>query len=152
MTLPLQLDDPASAEILRRRALPHVFGTRTRSIVATLIETMLKEGGAGLAAPQIGISERIFVTIGSFSDGSYAPRVVINPRILNATDLHLCEEGCLSRKSLGGAVVERYKKITAEWVDERGLRLQAVLRGHGAQCFQHELDHLNGILIGDNGD
>ena len=107
-----------------------------------MVETMIRHNGRGLAAPQVGYLSRLFCM-------KYGSGVLImcNPRIVRrGKDVTAGEEGCLSipgRK----AMVDRHKIITVEWVDLGGGARSAKMRGLDARCVQHEIDHLDGILI-----
>lgn len=100
-----------------------------------------KNHALGLAMPQIGISKRAFV---AFFKGEV--RICINPRIWDAKGTIKGTEGCLSLPGESG-IVARHKKITALYTDENGNRKSMELKDLDAAVFQHELDHLNGILI-----
>jgi peptide deformylase len=95
----------------------------------------------GLAMPQIGISKRGFV---AWIKGE--ARIIINPRILSPKGTVRGTEACLSLPNQKGAVA-RYKRLKAVFTDETGKRRALDLKGLDAVVFQHELDHLDGILI-----
>ena len=104
-----------------------------------LVETCRLKGGFGLAAPQVGMSVRVFV-MGSGEE--YV--AMFNPKIVNvATDSVEGEEGCLSYPNLW-LKVKRQSKVTAEYFDRNGNKCIIELAGMDARCFLHELDHLNG--------
>jgi peptide deformylase len=94
-----------------------------------------------LAAPQVGISEQIFVV--DTGKDSFA---VINPKILNATGSEAMEEGCLSIPDVH-VVIKRATTIDVEFIDENNQKVRAKLSGLAAKVFQHEYDHLQGKLI-----
>lgn len=103
--------------------------------------------GIGLAAPQIGISLRIFI----IDISGILKETFINPVIVNRSEeKEIGEEGCLS---LPGKVFLMYRDsaITAEYQDLNGLKKIIDLEGLAARCFQHELDHLNGKLLIETG-
>ncbi len=109
-----------------------------RGYYKAMSQLMRKLGGCGLAANQIGISKRFFV---------WGYGMVINPEILlKSIELEMGTEGCLS---FPNQLVNkpRYKSITVEYLDERGVKLRKVLKGLPARIFSHELDHLDGICI-----
>ncbi len=118
-------------------------GPVERMLIAALFETMKAHKGIGLAAPQVGINERIFVL-----DAGSGALAVINPKIIKSQGVDITEEGCLSIPKVL-VNVERSKVILAEYSDENNQRLQVQLSGLTAKAFQHELDHLNGVLIVD---
>jgi peptide deformylase len=117
-------------------------------VIAKLIKrlkmTMKLHGGIGLSANQCGVFERIFV-LGS-NDAVWA---CINPKIINASpDLIREKEGCLSFPGLALAV-ERPSWVEAEFINEECKLVQMRFEGLTARCFQHELDHMNGIKFTD---
>lgn len=106
-----------------------------------MAETMYDAQGVGLAAPQVGILKRIFVV--DCGDGLIE---LINPEIVAKEGEQVGSEGCLSIPNLTGDV-RRYEKVTIKALDRHGN--EQVYSGEGllARAFQHELDHLNGILF-----
>ena len=109
-------------------------------LIKRLKMTMKLHGGIGLSANQCGIFERVFV-IGA-NDAVWA---CINPKILNASpDLIRDKEGCLSFPGLA-LNVERHSWVEAEFINEECRVVQMRFEGLTARCFQHELDHMNGI-------
>ena len=117
----------------------HVF-------VRDMFETMYHFKGIGLAAPQVGVLSRVIVC-------SYDKKklVLINPIILSGEGKVIMEEGCLSLPDIL-VNVERYEKITVNAKDINGNELSFTENGMMAIVIQHELDHLDGILITDKGD
>jgi peptide deformylase len=117
-----------------------------------MIDTLHEESGAGLAAPQVNVSQQvILVEFGSEEDESIPPTlyVTINPKISRfSKELVSGAEGCLSIPGLMGEV-ERSQEIVVEGQDRHGEPLKMKLRGWVARIFQHEIDHLNGILYTD---
>jgi peptide deformylase len=111
-----------------------------------MINTMRAHNGRGLAAPQVGASIRMFC----MKHGG-GVRVLINPKVTRTgRDITEGDEGCLSipgRKFR----IKRHKIITIEWWNVHGMKFSDKLRGMDARCAQHEIDHLNGILISDEG-
>ena len=109
-------------------------------LIKRLKMTMKLHGGIGLSANQCGIFERVFV-LGA-NDAIWA---CINPKIINASpDLIREKEGCLSFPGLALAV-ERHSWVEAEFINEECKVVQMRFEGLTARCFQHELDHMNGI-------
>ncbi len=129
---------------LRVKATPvkHV-GPVERMLIAAMVETMQAHKGIGLAAPQIGVTEQIFIV-----DTGKVSFIAINPRILKAQGRETLEEGCLSIPQLT-VNVARATKIDVEFTDENNELVHAQLSGLPAKAFQHELDHLQGKLIVD---
>ena len=110
-----------------------------------MTETMFEERGVGLAAPQIGKSIRMMTMV----DASHAPIVCINPEIVQACNLVRFEEGCLSLPGVRVAKI-RASEVLCKVQDVFGKWQTLHLKGIPAICFQHELDHLNGVLRIDN--
>lgn len=158
----LQYTEP----VLRETAAPvtdNEFGSaelmeRIRSLQEALHAT---PDGVAIAAPQIGISKRIFVVAGSAYDqalersgetdnnAAHNDRVFINPEIVkHARKREWMEEGCLSVRPWHGSV-SRYTKVTVRARDENGVLFTEGRSGLLAQIFQHEIDHLNGVLFTD---
>jgi peptide deformylase len=137
--------------ILRKKAEPveQVDG-ELRRLLEQMLETMRAAPGVGLAAPQIGLSRRVFVMDPAREGEPPAPRCFINPEILElgeTTRIH--EEGCLSLPGIF-AEVERPASILIRYVDTSGELREDRLEGHAATVAQHELDHLNGVLFVDH--
>ena len=106
----------------------------------------------GLAFPQLGIKERIIVIVHEVEDGVFDEYVVINPKIIsNSTEMIASEagEGCLSVNRDVEGHVKRYARVTVEGYDEEGNMIRIRAREELAIAFQHEIDHLNGILFYD---
>ena len=110
-------------------------------IGSSMLEILKKRKGIGLSANQVGLPFRMFVT------DIDEPKIYINPRITKMSD-KMCEsqEGCLS---LPGVYItlDRHEKITVEYEDVRGETQSEEVTGLLGYCIQHELDHLNGILM-----
>jgi peptide deformylase len=150
--------------VLRGEALPvseKEIGTiRIKKIISDMKIALAKEDdGVAIAAPQIGVPLRIFVVSGKvahisgqLSEDEPAPEdsVFINPIIKKLSrEKKLTDEGCLSVRYLYGRV-KRSTKATIEATDENGQHRTFGASGLLAQIFQHEIDHLNGILFTDN--
>jgi peptide deformylase len=111
-----------------------------------MIETMQVYNGIGLAGNQINILLRIFVIDLSLIDEKLSPQAYINPKIISSEGSELSEEGCLSIPSVN-ADVDRATKIKVEYQTLDGKLIKETLEGLHARVFQHELDHLNGVLF-----
>ena len=137
-------DDP----ILKTPADNWVFGLDLNSeqVANDLINTMKENNGMGLAANQVGLSKRVFaIKLTTFPE----PVVMFNPRIISASDeTATAEEGCLSFPNLW-LDVKRPKSIVSEYFDKSGKECKIELNNIDARCFQHELDHLDGICFTD---
>jgi peptide deformylase len=117
-----------------------------RDLVESMFETMYAAPGRGLAAPQVGISVRVFVMDTTWKEGAKSPRVLINPEIIKSSDDTVVnKEGCLSLPDFA-VDVERPSTIEISWQDLNGQRHTEEMTGFEAICAQHEFDHLNGIL------
>lgn len=108
--------------------------------------------GMGLSYIQIGIPKRIFVISEEIEEGKFARHVVINPKIKSTSEemVYIEEgEGCLSINRPTVGIVPRHARISLEAYDEYGNLYNIRVREELAVCFQHEIDHLNGILFVD---
>ena len=128
------------------------FGAETQQLIDDMIITLHEESGAGLAAPQVNVTQQvILVEYGSEEDDSIPPTlyVAVNPKITRfSQELVIGAEGCLSIPGLMGEI-ERSQEIVVEGQDRHGEPLKMNLRGWVARIFQHEIDHLEGILFTD---
>ena len=109
--------------------------------------------GMGLAAPQVGINKRFFVVCYEEDDGVFKDYVLVNPKLVsNSLELIYAGggEGCLSVNRDVEGIVPRYARVTFEGFDENGKKVRYRAREELAIAFQHELDHLNGILFFDH--
>jgi peptide deformylase len=128
--------------VLRKKALPvDKITRRTQKIIKDMIDTLHDAEGAGLAAPQIGLSERIIVV--DIGDG---PIALINPRLLKAEGSQRDVEGCLSFPGISGYVT-RKDDIVVEGLNENGKIVRIEAKGFLSRAFQHEIDHLDGKLF-----
>jgi peptide deformylase len=131
------LGDP----ILRRKAQPvRKITKRLRNLAKDMLDTLYKENGAGLAAPQVGVSERVVVI-----DVGKGPLVLINPEIIAREGQSRDSEGCLSIPGRS-EYVTRAQKVRVKFMDLRGQTITMEGEDLLARAFQHEIDHLNGIL------
>ncbi len=158
----LQKDEP----VLRQKALPvgdDMFGTpKLRKILRDMsVALASQDDGVAIAAPQIGVSLRIFVISKRVLELLYPDRpetqgskakdmVFINPRITKLSrERAVVEEGCLSVRYLYGETL-RAKKARVRAYDENGSEFEIGGSGLIAQIFQHEIDHLDGVLFIDH--
>ena len=122
----------------------------TLALARDMLETMYAADGRGLAAPQVGISARVFVMDASWKTGVAAPETFLNPEIIwRSTDMVTGPEGCLSIPGIV-AEVARAKEIILRWVTPDGAIAAQKLVGFRAICAQHEVDHLDGVLTLDH--
>jgi len=123
---------------------------RIKALIADMLETMYEAPGIGLAAPQIGVAQRILV-VDCAKDGEPAnPIRIANPEILAVSDeLATYNEGCLSLPE-HYADVERPAKIKLRYLDHQNEIRELEVEGLLATCIQHEIDHLDGTLFVDH--
>ena len=132
------LGDP----VLREPAKPvDDFGPNLRALFDDMIETMRDAPGVGLAGPQVGISRRLFV----FDDGETGPMFMANPQLLEPVGELLEDEGCLSIPGPYHAT-PRFARVRCRGQDLDGAPYELVGEGLLARIFQHETDHLDGML------
>ena len=108
--------------------------------------------GMGMAFPQLGISKRIIIIVHEYDEGKFDNYVVINPVIIsNSSEMIAAEagEGCLSVNREVEGHIPRYARVTIEGFDEEGNKIRVRAREELSIAFQHEIDHLNGILFFD---
>ena len=157
--------------VLRRKARPVVrFDKDLQTLIDDMVETMREAPGVGLAAPQVGISERVIVveyaeplTPTPLPEGEgqgvregeepkeVKPKlyVMVNPEILKTSqETVLGVEGCLSIPGLVGEV-ERFSAVQVKGLNRRGQPMKVRAEGWLARIFQHEIDHLNGVVFPD---
>lgn len=124
-------------------------------LIDRLKTTMAAESGVGIAAPQVGIGRNIFLFT-RFDKANYPVIVAINPKIVNHPEETICFErdGCLSIPGISGNSI-RYPWVDVEYTDENGNLVQERLEGYSREndftgiIFQHEFDHLQGVLFTD---
>jgi peptide deformylase len=132
--------------------LAELRSPETQQLIDDLIETRRAAGGAGLAAPQLSVSRRIAVIeVDASTRYAYKPliplTVIVNPTIEPVSeDTLLINEGCLSIPDLRGDV-ERLLEVRVRHLDRHGQERTTVARGLSAGTFQHEVDHLDGVLM-----
>jgi peptide deformylase len=133
--------------ILRQKARPVVeFGSALENLVSDLLESMCAHRGIGLAAPQVGISQRVAVVDLDPGGAESHPFVLVNPEILLEEGRVLDSEGCLSIPGLTEKVV-RPRRVRVRAQDARGEFQELEGEGLLARAFCHEIDHLDGILF-----
>jgi len=135
--------------VLRRKAEPvEEIDDSLRKLAADMIETMYAQEGLGLAAPQVGVSMRMFVYDNVSVPYGTDPQVLVNPEIVEMEGKVRGEEGCLSIPELKD-MVDRAEKVTVVGQDLDGNELEIEAEGIAARIFQHEIDHLDGVLFVD---
>jgi peptide deformylase len=121
-----------------------------RRLIDDMLETMYDADGIGLAAVQIGVAKRVIVMDLDQKDGKRNPRVFVNPKLLWVSEeLATFEEGCLSVPDIWEDV-QRPARIRAEYLDRDGKKQTLEADGLLADCLQHEMDHLQGVLFIDH--
>ena len=128
------------------------FGEPLQRLIDDMIETMRAAPGVGLAAPQIEVGQRVIVVEYAESseetDAEVKPKlyVMVNPEILRTTrETCIGQEACLSLPGYIGEV-ERFEAVTIRAQDRHGRPIRMKAKGWLARIFQHEIDHLNGVL------
>ena len=129
----------------------HKVSQKIKNLVQDLLDTMYKENGVGLAAPQIGENVRVFVIDVSTYKEPLNPRVFINPKIIKKSGACISHEGCLSFPE-AFTDVKRYANVMVKALDTNGRSfvLEAKDGSLLARAIQHEFDHLDGILFIDH--
>ncbi|MBR4178374.1 MAG: peptide deformylase [Bacilli bacterium] len=158
------LDFEKKGKILREKSKEVTFPMNEEDI--TLLNSMIMylrlsqdeeyakknniRAGMGLSAVQLGVLKRFFVISYKRDDGTFDEYKVVNPKIVsNSEELIYVEEGegCLSVNKYVEGIVPRYARVTIEYYDEFGNKKSIRVREEIAVAFQHEIDHLNGILF-----
>jgi peptide deformylase len=134
--------------VLEQRAQPVAeFNTpELKELVADMFETMYAAKGVGLAAPQIGVSQRISIIDTSVGEDETKKIVIINPEIASREGSQTDEEGCLSIPGFREPVT-RSQRVTVKAVNEKGEPIELEGEELLARAFEHEIDHLNGVLF-----
>ena len=138
-------------DLVLREKCSHV-DTITPELLNTMdemVKMMREQSGVGLAAPQVGITQRFLVMMDPETEIIYK---MINPKIISkSSDTCVMEEGCLSVLGADGlpvySNVRRPASVMVEWTDENGKSLSAQMSGVPARIVQHETDHLDGVLF-----
>ena len=140
--------------VLRQKAKKvTAFGPALKQLVDDMVETMREASGVGLAAPQVAVSQRVIVV-------EYAPEPeddqepespklyrIVNPEIIKVSEeMEIGSEGCLSLPGYAGDV-ERHAAVTIKGFNLQGKPIKIKAEGWLARIFQHEIDHLDGILF-----
>lgn len=129
-------------ELLRKVSKEiEVIDNKTRELALDMLDTMYKNDGVGLAAPQVGILKRIITY-----DVGTGPKVIVNPVIIKKSGSQTCEEGCLSSPYVFGTV-DRPKEITVQGFDLEGEKIKIKAKELEAIVICHETDHLDGKLF-----
>ena len=143
-------DFPLSKE--EKKIIQHIIDQLTFSQIEEYEKKYKLRPGMGLAFPQLGISKRVIVIVHEVEDGKFDNYVFVNPVIVsNSEEMIAAEagEGCLSVNREVEGHVKRYARVTIEGYDEDGNKIRVRAREELSIAFQHEIDHLNGILFYD---
>ena len=146
----LDVTFPIQAE--RRKLIDEMIELLTNSQIDELAEKYDLRPGMGLAAIQLGIKERFFVIVHEYEEGKFDNYVIFNPKLVSNSEemIYVGEgEGCLSVNREVCGIVPRYARVTVEGYDIDGNKIRVRAREELAIAFQHELDHLDGILFTD---
>jgi len=122
------------------------FGEELERLAEDMFETMTHAGGVGLAAPQVGISKRLFVMDVPVGDEQRERHVLVNPEIVRIEGEQVGEEGCLSFPGLF-QVVKREMRVIARARDTKGEEFELDVADLAARCIFHETDHCDGIVF-----
>ena len=122
------------------------FNAELRKLIADMFETTYASQGVGLAAPQVGVSKRLTVIDLSMGKKPEDKLVLINPEIISSEGKLYDEEGCLSFPDIREKVV-RAAKVRIRAQDEKGKWFEMDGEDLLSRCFQHEIDHLDGMLF-----
>lgn len=139
--------------ILRKKAHKVTeFGKEFQELVKNMVETMREAPGVGLAAPQVSIPQRLIVVeFGDEENDEIPPKlyVLANPEIISTSEEKVLGiEGCLSVPDLVGEV-ERHEKVTVKGLNRHGKPVRINAEGWLARIFQHEIDHVDGVIYTD---
>ena len=153
----------AELEILTVQNLEHlkILRTKSRKVQAVspkmaafaeqMLDKMREANGVGLAAPQVGVLQRLFVVElpeDEENDQPLETYILFNPEIVKGRGEQIGYEGCLSVPGYVGEVARR-EQITIQGLNEKGRPVRLKVEGYLARVFQHEIDHLDGILFTD---
>lgn len=127
-----------------------VVDDRVRRLMDDMLDSMHAANGIGLAAPQVGVAERVIVVDVTRPDEPSDPYRMVNPELLWHSDEQVtAEEGCLSLPDQY-AEVTRPARVRVRYLDETGTERELEAGGLLARCVQHEMDHLDGVLFVDH--
>jgi peptide deformylase len=123
------------------------FDSELSQIISNMWDTMYSSKGIGLAAPQVGISQKI--TVIDLAEDNAPKLVLINPQIIGKAGKVSSEEGCLSIPEFR-ETINRARIVRVRAQNEKGQEFEIEADGLLSRCLQHEIDHLNGILFTDH--
>ena len=141
----IQDGHPTLRKVAKKVDLKQLKDPLFQQMIDDMFETMYHAPGIGLAAPQINVSQRVFVVDLQDDAGKWGPYTVINPRFTLTEGEIESTEGCLSKVGLIGEL-KRYERVVCVGVDRNGEKIELEGTGLFARCLQHEMDHLDGTL------
>lgn len=146
----LEIQKGTDNKILRAKSLEvKKIDSKIKKLISDMIETMKHAEGIGIAAPQVGVNLRLYIARLNFGTDHELIIPMVNPEIVSHTEFsEPGEEGCLSLPKQFGTV-RRAKKVTVKFTNIKGQENTLELEDLNARIMQHEMDHLNGILIAD---
>lgn len=148
----LTVDNPEQLQILRSQSRKVQRVTpKLADLAQRMLEAMRNAAGVGLAAPQVGVLQRFFVVELPEDEENNQPRetyILFNPEIVKGRGEQVGYEGCLSIPGYIGEVA-RKEQITVKGLNEKNRPVRLKVEGYLARVFQHEIDHLDGILFTD---
>lgn len=134
-------------EVLRKKSIPvETIDNNIKELLDNMAETMYNAPGIGLAAPQVGVNKRVIVIDITGPEEKSGLMKIVNPEILEMDGEVVGEEGCLSVPE-EYAEVKRAEKIKVKFLDENSVEHIIEADGLLARAFQHEIDHLDGVLF-----
>lgn len=136
-----------------KKAINDMIEYLTNSQIEEIAKKYDLRPGMGLSAIQLGIPKRYFVVVHEYDEGKFENYIIINPKIIsNSMEKIYVEfgEGCLSVNREVDGIIPRYARVTLEGYDIEGNKIRIRGREELAIAFQHEMDHLNGILFYDH--
>lgn len=137
-----KLGDPILRTVSRKVETSEIASPEVDDLIRDMIDTMFDARGIGIAAPQVGVGLQVAI----INERNH-PYPIINPRIIkHSLRSSEDEEGCLSIPAVFG-MVRRPREVTVMYVDAKGKQHRKKVTGLLARVFQHEIDHLNGILF-----
>jgi peptide deformylase len=135
--------------VLQKKAKPvTVFTDEFKKLLPAMFATMYAEPGIGLAAPQVGVSQRLMV-VDVGAEGKPNPMVLVNPKIEKKEGRISSTEGCLSFPGIS-VTIPRAEKVRVTALNEAGFPVSVLADGLLSRCLQHEIDHLDGVLMIDH--
>lgn len=136
---------PTLRKVAKKVDLKQLKDPLFQQLIDDMFETMYQAPGIGLAAPQINVSQRIFVVDLQDEAGTWGPYSVINPRFTVTEGEIESTEGCLSVPGMIGEIT-RFERVVCVGVDRHGEKIELEGTGLFGRCLQHEMHHLDGVL------